>query len=36
MAAAGLAATDAHPDLPPQVVCTGQAHLMAPVATPQR
>lgn len=31
MAAAGLAATDAHPDLPPQVVCTGQAHLMAPV-----
>jgi trans-2,3-dihydro-3-hydroxyanthranilate isomerase len=31
MAAAGLAAADAHPDLPPQVVATGQAHLMVPV-----
>jgi trans-2,3-dihydro-3-hydroxyanthranilate isomerase len=31
MAAAGLAAADAHPDLPPQFVSTGQAHLMAPV-----
>ncbi len=33
MAAAGLAAGDAHPDLPPQVVTTGLQHLMAPLAT---
>ncbi|MEA2183863.1 MAG: hypothetical protein QOF69_3048 [Solirubrobacteraceae bacterium] len=31
MAAAGLTAADAHPDLPPQLVSTGQPHLMAPV-----
>ncbi|MEJ7798851.1 MAG: PhzF family phenazine biosynthesis protein [Solirubrobacteraceae bacterium] len=31
MSAAGLAARDAHPDLPPQVVSTGIAHLMAPL-----
>jgi len=44
MAAAGLAAVDAHPDFPPQVVSCGTAHLMAPVrdraalegATPER
>jgi trans-2,3-dihydro-3-hydroxyanthranilate isomerase len=32
MAAAGLEPADAHPDLPPQVVSTGIAHLIAPVA----
>ncbi|HEX8158419.1 MAG TPA: PhzF family phenazine biosynthesis isomerase, partial [Solirubrobacteraceae bacterium] len=32
MAAAGLTAADAHPDLPPQVVSTGQPHLMAAVS----
>jgi trans-2,3-dihydro-3-hydroxyanthranilate isomerase len=31
MAAAGLAAADAHPQLAPQVVSTGEAHLLAPV-----
>jgi trans-2,3-dihydro-3-hydroxyanthranilate isomerase len=31
MATAGLAAVDGHPDLPPQVVSTGEAQLMAPV-----
>jgi trans-2,3-dihydro-3-hydroxyanthranilate isomerase len=31
MAAAGLAAADAHPQLPPQVVSTGAAHLVAPL-----
>ncbi len=31
MAAAGLSAVEAHPDLPPQVVSCGSAHLMAPV-----
>jgi trans-2,3-dihydro-3-hydroxyanthranilate isomerase len=31
MAAAGLAAADAHPQLPPQVVSTGAPHLLAPV-----
>jgi trans-2,3-dihydro-3-hydroxyanthranilate isomerase len=31
MAAAGLTAADAHPDLPPQLISTGQPHLMAPV-----
>jgi trans-2,3-dihydro-3-hydroxyanthranilate isomerase len=31
MAAAGLAAADAHPQLPPQVVSTGVAHLLAPL-----
>ncbi len=31
MAAAGLAASDAHPDLAPQLVSTGAPHLMAPV-----
>lgn len=31
MAAAGLAAGDAHPDLAPQVVSTGAPHLMAPL-----
>jgi trans-2,3-dihydro-3-hydroxyanthranilate isomerase len=31
MAAAGLAAADAHPRLPPQVVSTGEAHLIAPL-----
>jgi trans-2,3-dihydro-3-hydroxyanthranilate isomerase len=30
-AAAGLALGDLHPELPPQVVTTGQPHLMAPV-----
>ncbi len=29
--AAGLAPEDGHPELPPQVVSTGQPHLMAPV-----
>jgi trans-2,3-dihydro-3-hydroxyanthranilate isomerase len=32
MAAVGLRAEDAHPELPPQVVSTGMRHLMAPVA----
>jgi trans-2,3-dihydro-3-hydroxyanthranilate isomerase len=32
MAAAGLAAPDAHPQLPPQVVSTGLTHLLAPLA----
>jgi trans-2,3-dihydro-3-hydroxyanthranilate isomerase len=32
MASAGLDAADAHPQLPPQVVSTGVAHLMAPLA----
>ena len=32
MAAAGLFPEDAHPTLPPQVVSTGVAHLIAPVA----
>jgi trans-2,3-dihydro-3-hydroxyanthranilate isomerase len=32
MAAVGLRAEDAHPDLPPQVVSTGMPHVMAPVA----
>jgi trans-2,3-dihydro-3-hydroxyanthranilate isomerase len=31
MAAAGLTAADAHPDLPPQVVCTGMSQLLAPL-----
>ena len=31
MAAAGLGEIDAHPDFPPQVVSTGEPHLMAPV-----
>jgi trans-2,3-dihydro-3-hydroxyanthranilate isomerase len=31
MAAAGLDAADAHPQLPPQVVSTGAAHLLAPL-----
>ncbi|MEA2221307.1 MAG: hypothetical protein QOJ35_3933 [Solirubrobacteraceae bacterium] len=31
MAAAGLTAADAHPDLPPQVVSCGTPHLMAPL-----
>jgi trans-2,3-dihydro-3-hydroxyanthranilate isomerase len=31
MAAAGLTAADAHPDLPPQIVDTGQAHLVVAV-----
>ncbi len=31
MAAAGLEEVDAHPDFPPQVVSTGEPHLMAPV-----
>jgi trans-2,3-dihydro-3-hydroxyanthranilate isomerase len=31
MAASGLDAVDAHPDLPPQVVSCGTAHLMAPL-----
>jgi trans-2,3-dihydro-3-hydroxyanthranilate isomerase len=30
----GLAAADAHPELPPQVVSTGIAHLMLPVRDP--
>jgi len=32
MTAVGLRAEDAHPELPPQVVSTGMAHVMAPVA----
>jgi trans-2,3-dihydro-3-hydroxyanthranilate isomerase len=32
MAAAGLAAADAHPQLPPQVVATGLTHLLAPLS----
>jgi trans-2,3-dihydro-3-hydroxyanthranilate isomerase len=32
MASAGLDAADAHPQLPPQVVSTGVAHLLAPLA----
>ena len=32
MAAVGLSAEDAHAELPPQVVSTGMAHAMAPVA----
>jgi trans-2,3-dihydro-3-hydroxyanthranilate isomerase len=32
MAAVGLRAEDAHPELPPQVVSTGMRHLMVPVA----
>jgi trans-2,3-dihydro-3-hydroxyanthranilate isomerase len=31
MAAVGLTARDAHPDLPPQVVSTGMAQLLAPL-----
>lgn len=31
MAAVGLRASDAHPDLPPQIATTGMPHLMAPV-----
>ncbi len=31
LAAAGLAPGDGHPELPPQVVSTGQPHLMAPL-----
>ena len=31
MRAAGLTAADSHPDLPPQVVSCGEAHLMAPL-----
>lgn len=33
MAAAGLEAADAHPDLPPQVVSTGIAHAIVPLAS---
>ena len=32
MAAVGLRAADAHPELPPQVVSTGMPHVIAPVA----
>ena len=32
MTAVGLRATDAHPELPPQIVDTGAPNLMAPVA----
>jgi trans-2,3-dihydro-3-hydroxyanthranilate isomerase len=32
MAAAGLVAADAHPQLPPQVVSTGAPHLLAPLS----
>jgi trans-2,3-dihydro-3-hydroxyanthranilate isomerase len=32
MAAVGLRAEDAHPELPPQVISTGMPHVMAPVA----
>jgi trans-2,3-dihydro-3-hydroxyanthranilate isomerase len=32
MAAVGLHAADAHPELPPQVVSTGMPHVIAPVA----
>jgi trans-2,3-dihydro-3-hydroxyanthranilate isomerase len=32
MTAVGLRAEDAHPELPPQIVSTGMAHVMAPVA----
>lgn len=32
MTAVGLRASDAHPELPPQIVSTGLPHLMAPVA----
>jgi trans-2,3-dihydro-3-hydroxyanthranilate isomerase len=35
MAAVGLRAEDAHPELPPQVVSTGMPHVMAPVAEHQ-
>ncbi|MGA8217832.1 MAG: PhzF family phenazine biosynthesis protein [Solirubrobacterales bacterium] len=35
MAAVGLRAEDAHPELPPQVVSTGMAHVIAPVAEHQ-
>ena len=31
LAALGLDASDAHPELPPQVVSTGRPHLMTPV-----
>ena len=34
LAAAGLGAADAHPDLPPQEVSTGYRHLIAPVRNP--
>jgi trans-2,3-dihydro-3-hydroxyanthranilate isomerase len=34
MAAVGLHAEDAHPELPPQVVSTGMPHVMAPVSEP--
>lgn len=34
LAAAGLDAADAHPDLPPQEVSTGYRHLIAPVRNP--
>lgn len=34
LAAAGLTAADAHPDLPPQEVSTGYRHLIAPVRNP--
>ena len=32
MAAVGLEPADAHPELPPQIVSTGLAHAMAPLA----
>jgi trans-2,3-dihydro-3-hydroxyanthranilate isomerase len=35
MTAVGLRATDAHPELPPQIVDTGAPNLMAPVAEPE-
>jgi trans-2,3-dihydro-3-hydroxyanthranilate isomerase len=34
MRAAGLEAADAHPELPPQIVSTGLAHAIAPLADP--
>jgi trans-2,3-dihydro-3-hydroxyanthranilate isomerase len=34
MAAAGLEPGDAHPELPPQIVSTGLAHAIAPLADP--
>ncbi|HMS62688.1 MAG TPA: PhzF family phenazine biosynthesis protein [Solirubrobacteraceae bacterium] len=34
LAAVGLAASDAHPDLPPQAISTGYRHLIAPVRNP--
>jgi trans-2,3-dihydro-3-hydroxyanthranilate isomerase len=35
MAAVGLRAGDAHPELPPQIVSTGMPHVMAPIADPE-